>query len=205
MGAQLTKSEAETATAKANGQENGHVKTNGDVSAKPEGEAVVADENGSAEVAKETTESGDAIEAAPATEGEAPKADGEAAKEATKKKKKFSLKNSFKFKGISLKKNKKGSEEVAESPAVEENGQAATETKEEEPADAQPAAETAETTENTEEAAAPAPEAEAEAEPKAEEPAPAAETAPTEESASSEETPAAPSEPATTSEEPAAE
>lgn len=172
-------------------QENGHVKTNGDVSTKPDGEAVAADGNGTAEVAKDEapkTEEGDGIEAAPATEAEASKSDGEAAKE-TKKKKKFSLKNSFKFKGISLKKNKKASEEAAEAVATpttaedkpEENGQAATETKEEEPA-----AETNET---------PAPEAEAEpkveeAEPKAEEPAQQTETAPTEETTKSEESPA---------------
>lgn len=180
-------------------QENGHVKTNGDVSTKPDGEAVAADGNGTTEVAKEEvakTEAGDGIEAAPATEGDTAKSDGEAAKE-TKKKKKFSLKNSFKFKGISLKKNKKGSEEATEAaePAAtptaedkpEENGQAATETKEEEPA----AAETNET---------PAPEVEAEpkaeaepkteAEPKAEEPTQETEATPTEEHTKSEETPA---------------
>ncbi|XP_016144289.1 MARCKS-related protein 1-A [Sinocyclocheilus grahami] len=197
MGAQLSKGEAtvdgKAVAEKANGQENGHVKTNGDVSTKPDGEAVAADGNGTVEVAKEEaakTEAVDGIEAAPATEGDAAKSDGEAAKE-TKKKKKFSLKNSFKFKGISLKKNKKESQEAVEPAATptaedkpEENGQAATETKEEEPA----AAETNVT---------PAPEAEAEPkaeeeeeEPKAEEPAQETEAAPTEETTKSDETPA---------------
>lgn len=95
------KAAADTAAAKTNGQENGHVKTNGDVSAKPDGEAAVTDGNGTAEPTKECEAgAGDAIEPAPAAEGEAVKAEGEAAKEG-KKKKKFSLKNSFKFKGLS--------------------------------------------------------------------------------------------------------
>lgn len=176
-------------------QENGHVKTNGDVSAKPEGEVAVADGNGTAEVVKETAEAGDAIEAADGEGTSAKAAEGEAPKE-TKKKKKFSLKNSFKFKGISLKKNKKSTEEPAEAApaaAPEENGQANKETKEEEPA--------AEATEATAEVeAAPAPEA-AEEEPKAEEPAPVAEATPVEESAKSEEVPAStPAEPEATPE-----
>nr|XP_020479101.1 LOW QUALITY PROTEIN: MARCKS-related protein-like [Monopterus albus] len=118
MGAQLTKggvdAEGKAQAAKATGRENGHVKTNGDVSAKPDGEVPATDGNGTAEPAKEGESSTrDAIEPAPVAEGEAAKAEGEAAKEC-KKKKKFSLKNSFKFKGISLKKNKKGNEEVKE-------------------------------------------------------------------------------------------
>ncbi|XP_034051445.1 MARCKS-related protein 1-A [Thalassophryne amazonica] len=148
MGAHLSKggvsvegkAAADSAAAKANGQENGHVKTNGDVSAKTDGEVAAADGNGTAEPAKEgETGAGDAIEPAPATEGEAAKTEGEAAKDV--KKKKFSLKNSFKFKGISLKKGKKGSEEAKEEAASptaedkpEENGHAAKETKEETPA-----------------------------------------------------------------------
>lgn len=111
------------------------------MSAKPEGEVAAADGNGTAEPAKEgEANAGDAIEPAPAAEGEAVKAEGDAAKDG-KKKKKFSLKNSFKFKGISLKKSKKGSEEGKEeatSPSTEdkpeENGHAAKETKEETPA-----------------------------------------------------------------------
>ncbi|XP_015236777.1 PREDICTED: MARCKS-related protein [Cyprinodon variegatus] len=149
MGAQLSKggvevegkAAADPAAAKANGQENGHVKTNGDVSDKPDGEVVAADGNGTAEPAKEgEANAGDAIEPAPVAEGEASKAEAEAGKDG-KKKKKFSLKNSFKFKGISLKKNKKGSEEGKEeatSPTTEdkpeENGHTAKETKEETPA-----------------------------------------------------------------------
>ncbi|KAI3367902.1 hypothetical protein L3Q82_026729 [Scortum barcoo] len=160
--------------------ENGHVKTNGDVSAKPDGEVAAADGNGTAEPAKEGEASaGDAIEPAPAAEGEAAKAEGEAAKDG-KKKKKFSLKNSFKFKGISLKKSKKGSEdgkEEATSPTTEdkpeENGHAAKETKEETPA--------AEAKEG-EAAAAPA-DAAPEGETKAAEEAPPTEAAPTEEAA----------------------
>ncbi|CAB1335091.1 unnamed protein product [Coregonus sp. 'balchen'] len=171
MGAQLSKggvaveakADAEPAVAKTNGQENGHVKTNGDVSAKPDGDAAAVDGNGPAEPAKEgEIGAGDAIEAAPAAEGDAVKAEGEAAKDA-KKKKKFSLKNSFKFKGISLKKTKKNSEEgkeAAASPTAEdkpeENGHAAKETKEETLA--------AEAVAEAKEEATPAPESEAAAE-----------------------------------------
>lgn len=193
MGAQLTKggvdaegkAAADPAAAKANGQENGHVKTNGDVSAKPDGEVPATDGNGTAEPAKEGESSTrDAIEPAPVAEGEAAKAEGEAAKEC-KKKKKFSLKNSFKFKGISLKKNKKGNEEVKEeatSPTTEdkpeENGHVGKETKEETPA--------AEAKEG--EAAAAAPEGET----KAAEEAPSTEATPAEEAAApAEDTPPA--------------
>ncbi|KAK5885986.1 hypothetical protein CesoFtcFv8_017068 [Champsocephalus esox] len=190
MGAQLSKGGvaaegkavvADPAAAKANGQENGHVKTNGDVSAKPGEEVAAAEGTGTAEPAKEGENgTGDAIEPAPAAEGDAAKAEGDAAKEC-KKKKKFSLKNSFKFKGISLKKTKKGSEEakeeVAASPTTEEkpeeNGHAAKETKEQ-----TPAAEAKE-----EEVAAPAAEAAPEGEAKAAEEAPTTEAAPAEEAA----------------------
>ncbi|CAB1448161.1 unnamed protein product [Pleuronectes platessa] len=188
MGAQLAKGGVavegkaivEPAAAKANGQENGHVKTNGDVSAKPDGEVAAADGNGTAEPAKEGEASaGDAIEPAPAAEGEAAKAEGEAAKE-VKKKKKFSLKNSFKFKGINLKKSKKAGEEGKEeatSPTAEdkpeENGHTAKETKEETPA---PEAKEGE-------AAAAAAAATPEGETKAAEEAPATEAAPAEEPA----------------------
>uniref|UniRef100_A0A4W5M0E2 MARCKS-like 1a n=1 Tax=Hucho hucho TaxID=62062 RepID=A0A4W5M0E2_9TELE len=145
MGAQFSKGGVavdgkavdDAAVAKTNGQENGHVKTNGDVSAKPDGDAAPVDGNGTAEPAKEGET--DAIEAAPAAEGEVAKVEGEAAKDA-KKKKKFSLKNSFKFKGISLKKTKKSSEEGKEEAASptaedrpEENGHAAKETSAAEP------------------------------------------------------------------------
>uniref|UniRef100_A0A3P9B1K2 Uncharacterized protein n=1 Tax=Maylandia zebra TaxID=106582 RepID=A0A3P9B1K2_9CICH len=158
MGAQLSKggvavegkAAADPAAAKANGERP--CQTNGDVSAKPDGEAAAADGNGTAEPAKEgETSAGDAIEPAPAAEGEAAKAEGEAAKE-VKKKKKFSLKNSFKFKA------EEGKEE-ATSPTTEdkpeENGHAAKETKEETPATEAKEGEAAE--------AAPAPEEEAKA------------------------------------------
>ncbi|KAM9356191.1 MARCKS-related protein 1-A [Pholidichthys leucotaenia] len=142
MGAQLSKGGAAvegTTDPKANGQENGHVKTNGDISAKPDDETVATDGNGTAEAAKEgETSTGDPIEPVLATEGEAAKAEGDVAKEG--KKKKFSLKNSFKFKGISLKKSKKGSEEAKEDSASptaedkpEENSHAAKETKDDTP------------------------------------------------------------------------
>lgn len=171
-------------------QENGHVKTNGDVSAKPDGDTAPVDGNGTAEPAKEGET--DSIEAAPAAEGEVAKVDGEAAKDA-KKKKKFSLKNSFKFKGISLKKTKKSSEEEAASPTAEdkpeENGHAAKETKEETPA-TEPVA-------DAKEEATLAPESEAAA---AEE-APPAEEAPAEEAA----TPAEVTTPAASEAEPKAE
>lgn len=44
---------ADPAQAKANSQENSHVKTNSDMSASPDGEVVVADRNGLAKPAKE--------------------------------------------------------------------------------------------------------------------------------------------------------
>ncbi|XP_070984763.1 MARCKS-related protein 1-A-like [Oncorhynchus clarkii lewisi] len=203
MGAQLSKggvavegkAVADPAVAKTNGQENGHVKTNGDVSAKPDGDAAAVDGNGIAEPAKQgEMGAGDAIEAAPAAEGDAVKAEGEAAKDA-KKKKKFSLKNSFKFKGISLRKTKKNIEEGKEaaSPTAEdkpeENGHAAKETKEETPA-TEPVA-------DAKEEATLAPESEAAA---AEE-APPAEEAPAEEAA----TPAEVTTPAASEAEPKAE
>uniref|UniRef100_UPI0037E896FF MARCKS-related protein 1-A n=1 Tax=Semicossyphus pulcher TaxID=241346 RepID=UPI0037E896FF len=129
MGAQLSKggvavegkAASNLAAAKANGQENGHVKTNGDVADKPDGEVDAAD-------------GADIIELAPAAESKAVKVEGETAKDGKKKKKKkFSLKNSFK--GISLKKGKRGSKEGKEGARTEdkpeENCHAAKETKEE--------------------------------------------------------------------------
>ncbi|KAK2921342.1 hypothetical protein Q8A73_000827 [Channa argus] len=142
MGSQSSKGEvaaeanaaaADAAAVKTNGQENGHVKTNGDVSTKPDGDAAAT--NGSAEAAKEPDAGagGDAIEPAPAADGEAAKAEGEAAAKETpkKKKKKFSLKKSFNFK-LNLKKSKKNEavkeEAAAAAPSEEkpaENGDAA--------------------------------------------------------------------------------
>lgn len=157
----------------------------------------MADGNGTAEAVK--LEAGDAIEAAEG-EGTSDKAAEDEAPKEVKKKKKFSLKNSFKFKGFSLKKNK-GTEEAA--PAPEENGQAPKETKEDEPA-AETKEAAAEAEAEVEVEAAPAPEA-AEEEPKAEEPTPVVEAAPTEESTKSEEAPAStPAEPEASSAEPEA-
>ncbi|XP_013998637.1 MARCKS-related protein 1-B [Salmo salar] len=146
MGSQASKGEvvveakaaaADAVTVKTNGQENGHVKSNGDVSA-----TETAATNGSTDAAKEPEAGagGDAIEPAPAADKEAAKPEGEAAaKDIPKKKKKFSLKKSFNFK-LKLKKTKKEEvvkeEEAAAAPAEEkpaENGAAvASEEKKEE-------------------------------------------------------------------------
>ncbi|XP_034974338.1 MARCKS-related protein [Zootoca vivipara] len=126
---------ADASPSKANGQENGHVKINGDVSPKADGEATPLNGNGSAELVKEEAKleagSGDAIEPAPVTEGaEAKPADGAtdaaaAPKETPKKKKKFSFKKSFKLSGISFRKTKKeaGDASAVSSPS-EEQGKA---------------------------------------------------------------------------------
>ncbi|KAF6729579.1 MARCKS-related protein [Oryzias melastigma] len=170
--------------------ENGHVKTNGDVSSKPDGDAAAT--NGSAEAAKEPEAGagGDAIEPAPAADGEATKPEGEAAAKETpkKKKKKFSLKKSFNIK-LNLKKSKK-------SEAVKEEAATAAAPAEEKPAENGAAAPAEEKKEEVkEEAAAAVAEApKAEEEPAKEEtpkeeakeaaaPAPEA-TKPTEESSS---------------------
>nr|XP_056702877.1 MARCKS-related protein [Euleptes europaea] len=117
---------------KANGQENGHVKVNGDVSPKADGEAAPLNGNGSAEPVKEEpkteTGSGDAIEPAPVAEGADAKPEAAAAgatKETPKKKKKFSFKKSFKLSGISFRKTKKeaGDASAVSSPS-EEQGKA---------------------------------------------------------------------------------
>ncbi|KAJ1178044.1 hypothetical protein NDU88_003293 [Pleurodeles waltl] len=93
------------------GEENGHVKTNGDLSPKADGGDSTAVDNGSAEPAadaKAEVGSGDAIE--PAPEGEVAPAP---TKEVTKKKKRFSFKKPFKLGSISFRKGKK------EAPAAE--------------------------------------------------------------------------------------
>ncbi|KAH0631102.1 hypothetical protein JD844_005204 [Phrynosoma platyrhinos] len=113
--------------------ENGHVKINGDVSPKADGEATPLNGNGSAEPVKEEAKgesgSGDAIEPAPVAEGGEAKADGSAgaaaSKETPKKKKKFSFKKSFKLSGISFRKAKKESSDAsAVSSPGEEQGKA---------------------------------------------------------------------------------
>ena len=105
--------------AKANGQENGHVKSNGDLTPKGEGESPPV--NGTDEAAGDT---GDAIEPAPPSQ-EA-EAKGEVApKETPKKKKKFSFKKPFKLSGLSFKRNRKegGGDSSASSPTEEEQEQ----------------------------------------------------------------------------------
>ncbi|XP_044280897.1 MARCKS-related protein isoform X2 [Varanus komodoensis] len=114
---------------KSNGQENGHVKINGDVSPKADGEASSLNGNGSAEpVQQEATAEaggGDAIEPAPVAEGGEAQSEGApgaaASKETPKKKKKFSFKKPFKLSGISFRKAKKeaGDTSAASSPSEE--------------------------------------------------------------------------------------
>lgn len=114
-------------------QENGHVKVNGDVSPKADGEVSSLNGSGSAEAPKELAKaemgSGDAIEPAPVAEGEA-KPDGaasaNASKQTPKKKKRFSFKKSFKLSGISFRKAKKeaGDASAASSPSEEQQGKA---------------------------------------------------------------------------------
>ncbi|XP_015669180.1 MARCKS-related protein [Protobothrops mucrosquamatus] len=118
---------------KSNGQENGHVKVNGDLSPKADGEVSSLNDSGSAEAPKEPakaeTGGGDAIEPAPVAEGEA-KPDGaastNASKQTPKKKKRFSFKKSFKLSGISFRKAKKetGDASATSSPTEEQQGKA---------------------------------------------------------------------------------
>ncbi|XP_051843805.1 MARCKS-related protein [Antechinus flavipes] len=126
MGSQSSKaprgdvSADEAAPAKANGQENGHVKSNGDVPPKAEAEAAPP---APAEPADAARASGDAIEptspAAQSPGGEA-KAEGPP-KETPKKKKKFSFKKPFKLSGLSFKRNRKeaGGDSAGSSPTEE--------------------------------------------------------------------------------------
>ncbi|XP_011829491.1 PREDICTED: MARCKS-related protein [Mandrillus leucophaeus] len=100
-------------------QENGHVKSNGDLSPKGEGESPPV--NGTDEAAGAT---GDAIEPAPPSQGA--EAKGEVPpKETPKKKKKFSFKKPFKLSGLSFKRNRKegGGDSSASSPTEEEQEQ----------------------------------------------------------------------------------
>ncbi|XP_032936893.1 MARCKS-related protein [Catharus ustulatus] len=115
-------------TAKANGQENGHVISNGDMTPKAGVEVAPQNGNGSAEPPKEENEGeaggADTIEPAPAAPDSAePKSEGAAgAKDAPKKKKKFSFKKSFKLSGISFRKNKKEAGDSSGSSPTEEQG-----------------------------------------------------------------------------------
>ncbi|XP_008576465.1 PREDICTED: MARCKS-related protein [Galeopterus variegatus] len=100
-------------------QENGHVKSNGDLSPKGEGESPPV--NGTDEAAGATV---DAIEPAPPSQGAEGK--GEVPpKETPKKKKKFSFKKPFKLSGLSFKRNRKegGGDSSASSPTEEEQEQ----------------------------------------------------------------------------------
>ncbi|XP_040443827.1 MARCKS-related protein [Falco naumanni] len=115
--------------AKANGQENGHLRLNGEVTPKVGDEAPPLNGNGSAEPLKEESKGepggGDAIEPAPPTEGGDAKAEGAAApKDTPKKKKKFSFKKSFKLSGISFRKNKKEAGDSSGSSPTEDQGKA---------------------------------------------------------------------------------
>ncbi|XP_043851248.1 MARCKS-related protein [Dromiciops gliroides] len=126
MGSQSSKaprgdvSADEAAPAKANGQENGHVKSNGDVPPKAEAEAAPP---GPAEPTDAARASGDAIEpTSPAAQspGDEAKAEGPP-KETPKKKKKFSFKKPFKLSGLSFKRNRKevGGDSAGSSPTEE--------------------------------------------------------------------------------------
>ncbi|XP_077152126.1 MARCKS-related protein [Ranitomeya variabilis] len=150
MGSTESKSQnADTAASKpADQQENGHVKTNGDTLPKTNGDAAAA--NGSAEPVTEEVGSGETIEQAPPTNGEAKPEEppGKAAK-----KKIFSFKKNLK---LPFRKTKKEAAAAEAPPAGEE---AAAPKSEEEPG--KPAESTSETTEpaETPEPAAPAEEA----------------------------------------------
>ncbi|XP_050839391.1 MARCKS-related protein [Serinus canaria] len=115
-------------TAKANGQENGHVISNGDMTPKAGVEGTPQNGNGSAEPPKEESEGeaggADGIEPAPAAaEPAEPKGEGAATpKDAPKKKKKFSFKKPFKLSGISFRKNKKEAGDSSGSSPTEEQG-----------------------------------------------------------------------------------
>uniref|UniRef100_A0A8C3T334 MARCKS like 1 n=1 Tax=Chelydra serpentina TaxID=8475 RepID=A0A8C3T334_CHESE len=127
--AQKSAEAAAVSPSKSNGQENGHVKINGDVSPKADGEAPPLNGNGSAEPVKDEAKaesgSADAIEAAPAAEGGEAKPDGAAAsKETPKKKKKFSFKKPFKLSGISFRKNKKEAGDSAVSSPTDDQAKA---------------------------------------------------------------------------------
>ncbi|XP_054251468.1 MARCKS-related protein [Indicator indicator] len=120
---------ADTEPAKANGQENGHLRFNGDMTPKVGGQAVPLNGNGSAEPLKEENkeeeDGGDTIEPAPPAEGGEAQPEGAAApKDTPKKKKKFSFKKSFKLSGISFRKNKKEAGDSSGSSPTEDQGKA---------------------------------------------------------------------------------
>ncbi|KAJ8288642.1 hypothetical protein COCON_G00013010, partial [Conger conger] len=157
MGAQFSKTaakgevvsekpgDAAASTSKTNGQENGHVKANGDTSptaeeagqegAQANGSAPAEEGAGQPEVAP-AEEGGEgekvSAEAAPTAEGEAKPEEEAAADGDKKKKKRFSFKKPFKLSGFSFKKTKKeeaeaedGEEGKGEAEAQEEGATAA--------------------------------------------------------------------------------
>ncbi|XP_021231080.1 MARCKS-related protein [Numida meleagris] len=114
---------------KANGQENGHVRLNGDMTPKAGADPAPLNGTGSAEPPREDGTGGaggeDAIEPAPPADGGEAKPEGAAApKDTPKKKKKFSFKKSFKLSGISFRKNKKDNGDSAASSPTEEQSKA---------------------------------------------------------------------------------
>ncbi|XP_031450658.1 MARCKS-related protein [Phasianus colchicus] len=120
---------AVTEPSKANGQENGHVRLNGDMTPKAGGDPTPLNGAGSAEAPREDGTGGaggeDTIEPAPPADGGEAKPEGAAApKDTPKKKKKFSFKKSFKLSGISFRKNKKDDGDSAASSPTEEQSKA---------------------------------------------------------------------------------
>uniref|UniRef100_A0A3B3ZCR3 Myristoylated alanine-rich C-kinase substrate n=1 Tax=Periophthalmus magnuspinnatus TaxID=409849 RepID=A0A3B3ZCR3_9GOBI len=171
MGAQTSKgaakdeaagAEGAVVAAKANGQENGHAKTNGDASPTAQ-EAKDVQANGSTPTEEAPKEDGEKAEAGAEPEKEPAATNGDTSKpeegapstsDDKQKKKRFSFKKpSFKLSGFSFKKTKKESEEAAE-----EGGAAAAE-EGDKPAEDAPAEETKPAEAAPEE---PAPEAKAE-------------------------------------------
>ncbi|NXI48017.1 MRP protein, partial [Galbula dea] len=127
--AKAESSAADTEPAKANGQENGHLRFNGDMTPKVGDQAAPLNGNGSAEPLKEENKAeqdgGDAIEPAPPSEGGDAKPEGATApKDTPKKKKRFSFKKSFKLSGISFRKNKKEAGDSSGSSPTEDQGKA---------------------------------------------------------------------------------
>uniref|UniRef100_A0A2K5BYK8 MARCKS-related protein n=1 Tax=Aotus nancymaae TaxID=37293 RepID=A0A2K5BYK8_AOTNA len=94
MGSQSSKApRGDVTTEEANAQENGHVKSNGDLSPKGEGESTPV--NGTDEAAGAT---GDAIEPAPPSQGAEVK--GEVPPEETPKRRRNSFRKPFKLNGL---------------------------------------------------------------------------------------------------------
>ncbi|KAI5610823.1 myristoylated alanine-rich protein kinase C substrate b, partial [Silurus asotus] len=150
MGAQAAKNGAkeETAVEKANGQENGHAKTNGNASPTADGAAEEVQVNGKqlaeGEVkpedgaAEKPPEEG-ATESSPVANGEdssKPEENGSASgssSEPAKQKKRFSFKKPFKLSGFSFKKSAKKEAEPEEAAAPAEEGKDKAESEEAKP------------------------------------------------------------------------